>query len=60
MQLLSDDELKNIVGGVIPGLSSVIAIGAIGILLIAIYKLYQSSKGEVNLGGGIGFEWEVD
>lgn len=56
---LSIEEMKMIRGGIVPGLATVIAVGAIAIIVVTVYKLYQSTKGGVNLGPGIKFEWEI-
>lgn len=58
-KLLTSKEEESIKGGAIPLLGTVVAVGAIGVLLITIYKLYQSSKGEVHLGTGISFKWDI-
>lgn len=56
---LSLEEMKMIRGGVAPALATVIAVGAIAIIVVTVYKLYKSTKGGVNLGTGIKFEWEI-
>ncbi len=59
MELLSVEECRHIYGGAAPALTVVIAVGAIAVILVAVYKLYQSATGEVNLGGGIKFKWDL-
>ena len=50
-------DLSNIKGGVIPPLSTVLAVVAIGFSTIAIYKLFTSSKGKIELAEHFGVSW---
>ena len=49
--------LDTIVGNVIPPLSTVLAVVAIGMSTIAMYKLFTSSKGKIELAEHFGVSW---
>lgn len=55
---LSIEEEKQICGGEIISIAAVAAVLAIGILTIVVWKIYTSSKGQVDLPGGFRFKWE--
>ena len=55
MKEISD--LSNIKGGVIPPLTTVLAVVAIGFSTIAMYKLFTSSKGKISLAEHFGVSW---
>lgn len=58
-ELISEEELKTIIGGAAPELSTILAIGAIALITITVFKLYQSTKGKSSFGNGFNFEWEI-
>ena len=58
-EIISDDELRMYIGGSMPQLSAVLAIGAIALITITVFKLYQSTKGKSSFGSGFDFEWEI-
>lgn len=58
-ELIKEEELKSIIGGAAPELSTVLAIGAIALITITVFKLYQSTKGKSSFGNGFSFEWEI-
>ena len=49
--------LDSIRGDVIPPLSSVLAVVAIGLATIAMFKLFTSSKGKIELAEHFGVSW---
>ena len=59
-ELISENQMKCIKGGAVPQLSTVLAIGAIALITITVFKLYQSTKGKSSFGSGFNFEWEID
>lgn len=59
-EIISDSELKTYIGGSIPQLSAVLAIGAIALITVTVFKLYQSTKGKSSFGSGFDFEWEIE
>lgn len=54
---LSFDGLKKEEGGVAITLAGVLAVMAIGILIIVAYRIFGSDKGKVVLPGGYQFQW---
>lgn len=56
---LTIEEEKKVTGGEIISIAAVAAVLAIGILTIVIWKMYTSSKGQVDLPGGFRFEWST-
>ena len=59
-ELISESEMKQIIGGSIPALSTVLAIGAIALITVTVFKIYQSSKGKSSFGDGFNFEWDIE
>ena len=59
-EILNDFETKQIVGGALPTLSTVLAIGAIALITVTVFKIYQSSKGKSSFGSGFDFEWTIE
>ena len=59
-EIIKDSEMKECVGGSIPQLSAVLAIGAIALITVTVFKLYQSTKGKSSFGSGFDFEWEIE
>lgn len=58
-EILGENEMKYIVGGSVAQLSTVLAVGAIALITITVFKLYQSTKGKSSFGSGFEFEWEI-
>ena len=59
-EILNEFETKQIVGGSLPTLSTVLAIGAIALITVTVFKIYQSSKGKSSFGSGFDFEWTIE
>lgn len=59
-EILSSEEMKQIRGGALPTLATVLAIGAIALITVTVYKIYQSTKGKSSFGSGFGFEWTIE
>jgi len=57
MNRLEYNQLASIKGRVIPPLSTVLAVVAISFSTIAIYKLFTSSKGKIELAEHFGVSW---
>lgn len=57
MNKLNDIELKETRGKIIPPLTTVLAVVAISFSTIAIYKLFTSSKGKIELAEHFGVSW---
>lgn len=58
-EIINDIEMKQIVGGAIPTLTTVLAIGAIALITVTVFKIYQSSEGKSSFGNGFNFEWDI-
>ena len=58
-ELISEMEMKTIKGGSVPTLATVLAVGAIALITVTVFKIYQSSKGKSSFGNGFNFEWEI-
>ncbi len=54
---LDDTQLDNIKTGEAFSLTAVMAILAIGLVIIIMYKLFTSQNGEAAIPGGFEFEW---
>lgn len=54
---LNEKELKEVEGGEGITLSSVMAVLAIGIVAVIIYRFFVSKKGSLVLPGGYTFNW---
>jgi len=59
-EVIHENEMKYIKGGAVPQLSAVLTIGAIALITITVFKLYQSTKGKSSFGSGFNFEWEIE
>lgn len=59
-ELISETEMKYIRGGSVPTLATVLAVGAIALITVTVFKLYQSTKGKSSFGSGFDFEWEIE
>ena len=57
MNRIDDKVLINIRGNVIPPLATVLAVVAIGFSTVAMYKLFTSSKGKIELAEHFGVSW---
>ena len=58
-EIISEEELENIVGGALfDDLTMVSAIVTIIATLVAIYKIYMSTKGKAKIGNDFTFEWQ--
>ena len=57
MNKLNDIDIVNVKGEVIPPLTTVLAVVAISFSTIAIYKLFTSSKGKIELAEHFGVSW---
>lgn len=58
MKELTELEMSDVKGKVVPALTTVLAAGAIALITIAVYKLYKSTKGKLKLSNNYGIEWE--
>ena len=58
-ELISEADMKYIKGGAVPTLATVLAVGAIALITVTAFKLYQSTKGKSSFGSGFDFEWEI-
>lgn len=58
-ELISEMEMKTIKGGSVPTLATVLAVGAIALITVTVFKIYQSTKGKSSFGNGFNFEWEI-
>ncbi len=59
-EIVNEKEMQKIVGGSIAQLSTVLAVGAIALITITVFKLYQSTKGQSSFGSGFEFKWEIE
>lgn len=59
-ELMSENEMKTIKGGAVPQLATVLAVGAIALITVTVFKLYQSTKGKSSFGNGFDFQWEIE
>lgn len=59
-EVLKESETKQIKGGALPTLATVLAIGAIALITVTVFKIYQSSEGKSSFGNGFGFEWTIE
>lgn len=57
-RLLNDDEMLQTKGGEAITITSVLALLAIGIVAVVVYRVFMSSKGKTKLPGGFEFSWE--
>ena len=55
--LLTEEEMKNHYVGEAVTLTAVMAIVAVAVMAVVIYRLFRSSKGGVNVHGGWKFSW---
>lgn len=58
-ELINEYEMKELIGGAVPQLATVLAVGAIALITITVFKLYQSTNGKSSFGSGFEFEWEI-
>ena len=59
-EIINEYEMKELIGGAIPQLATVLAVGAIALITITVFKLYQSTNGKSSFGSGFEFEWEIE
>ena len=59
-EIVSEMEMKSIVGGSVSQLATVLAVGAIALITVTVFKLYQSTNGKSSFGSGFEFEWEIE
>ena len=57
LEIIPDEELRNIVGGEIFDTELFLGFVSIVAILIGILKLYLSEEGKLNFGKDYGFEW---
>ncbi len=55
---LTIEQQKNIKPGEAITLATILAIMAIGIITVVVYKLFLSSEGSLSLPGGYEFSWK--
>lgn len=55
--VVSESELSSIVGGEYITAASIMALMSILAILVACFKMYNSSKGKATLGPNYSFEW---
>lgn len=58
-RIINDEEAKKIIGGSVTQLATVLAVGAIALITVTVFKLYQSTTGKSSFGSGFNFEWEI-
>ena len=56
-RLLTEEECKQIYVGEAISLTTVMAIAAIAVMAVIVYRLYVSSKGSAAIPGGWKFSW---
>ena len=59
-EIITESEMKTIIGGSVTQLATVLAVGAIALITVTVFKLYQSTKGKSSFGNGFQFEWEIE
>ena len=59
-ELINESEMKIINGGAVPQLATVLAVGAIALITVTVFKLYHSTKGKSSFGSGFDFQWEIE
>ena len=59
MEKLSLQELESIKPGEPITLTAVLAIMAVGILAVVMFKLFSSNQGKTSLPGGWSFDWKI-
>ena len=57
MEVMSETEMMEICGGEYISAASIMALMSILAILVACYKMYNSSKGKATLGSNYSFEW---
>ena len=57
LEKLTDQEKEVIVGGEYITAQSIMALMSVLALLVSIYKIYASSKGQAKIGNDYSFEW---
>ena len=59
-EIIGENEMKSIVGGSVAQLATVLAVGAIALITVTVFKLYQSTNGKSSFGSGFEFEWKIE
>ena len=59
-EIITESEMKSIIGGSVTQLATVLAVGAIALITVTVFKLYQSTKGKSSFGSGFEFQWEIE
>ena len=59
-KIISEKEMQKIIGGSVAQLATVLAVGAIALITVTVFKLYQSTKGQSSFGSGFEFKWEIE
>jgi len=59
-EIISESEMKDIIGGSVAQLATVLAVGAIALITVTVFKLYQSTNGKSSFGSGFEFEWKIE
>ena len=59
-EIITEREMKGIIGGSVAQLATVLAVGAIALITVTVFKLYQSTNGKSSFGSGFEFEWEIE
>ena len=57
MHKINTEYISKIKGNVIPPLTTILAVASIGIATIAMYKLFTSKKGKIELAKNFGVSW---
>lgn len=55
--LIEEKASDNIIGGEIFSDTSLLVLGAVFAILIAVYKMYTSTSGKAKFGNNYAFEW---
>lgn len=59
-EIINEREMQKIVGGSVAQLATVLAVGAIALITVTVFKLYQSTNGQSSFGSGFEFKWEIE
>ena len=57
LEIISDSKLDEIVGGQPFDLSLYLGMVSVIAILVAVYKVYASTKGKTKIGNDFSFEW---
>lgn len=56
-RMLTDQEMMETKGGEAITLSAIMALLAIGVVAVVVYRIFMSKKGKTKLPGGFEFSW---